>query len=157
MEMRRVYLANWALRTSPKFTTGFKYQFHQGFWPVQRSGNPNHPSPPSWGQCDKIKFSYKSSIKINYQEIEYFYNKNYLTNHVKIFLLHWTLTLSEHRLGQNGLAMANHHSLAQNPAQYWQNESWGSAGGGGTTMDWPAKMGIIPQNSFYIIISLYWG
>ena len=24
-------LANWALRTSPKFTTGVKYQFHQGF------------------------------------------------------------------------------------------------------------------------------
>ena len=24
-------LANWALRTSPKFTTGIKYQFHQVF------------------------------------------------------------------------------------------------------------------------------
>ena len=33
----RVDLANWALRTSPKFTTGIKYQFHQGFWPDQRS------------------------------------------------------------------------------------------------------------------------
>ena len=31
---------------TPKFTTGVKYQFHQGFWPDQRSGNPNHPSPP---------------------------------------------------------------------------------------------------------------
>ena len=30
-EVRRVDLANWALRTSPKFTTGIKYQFHQGF------------------------------------------------------------------------------------------------------------------------------
>ena len=29
-----------------KFTTGVKYQFHQGFSPDQRSGNPNHPSPP---------------------------------------------------------------------------------------------------------------
>ena len=38
-------LANWALWTSPKFTTWVKYQFHQGFWPDQRSGNPNHPSP----------------------------------------------------------------------------------------------------------------
>ena len=24
-------LANWALRTSPKFTTGVKYQFYKGF------------------------------------------------------------------------------------------------------------------------------
>ena len=31
MEVRRVELANLALRTSPKFTTGVKYQFHQGF------------------------------------------------------------------------------------------------------------------------------
>ena len=45
-EVRRVDLANWALRTSPKFTTGAKYQFHQGFWPDQRSRNPSHPSPP---------------------------------------------------------------------------------------------------------------
>ena len=37
-------LANWALRTVPKFTARAKYQFHQGFWPNQRSGNPNHPS-----------------------------------------------------------------------------------------------------------------
>ena len=35
----RVDLANWALRTSPKFTTRIKY-FHQSFWPNQRSGNP---------------------------------------------------------------------------------------------------------------------
>ena len=46
VEVRRVDLANWALRTSPKFTTGVKYQFYQGFWPNQRSGNCNHPSPP---------------------------------------------------------------------------------------------------------------
>ena len=46
MEVRRVNFTNRALRTSPKFTTGVKYQFHQGFWPDQRSGNPNHPSPP---------------------------------------------------------------------------------------------------------------
>ena len=31
MKVRRVDLANWALRTSPKFITGVKYQFHQGF------------------------------------------------------------------------------------------------------------------------------
>ena len=35
-----------SFRTSPKFTTGVKYQFHQGFWPDKRSGNPNYPSPP---------------------------------------------------------------------------------------------------------------
>ena len=43
VEVRRVDLAKWALRTSPKFTTGVNYQFHQGFWLDQRSGNPNHP------------------------------------------------------------------------------------------------------------------
>ena len=42
-------LANWALRTSPKFTT-VKYQFHQGFWPDQRTGNSNHPSPPIYSR-----------------------------------------------------------------------------------------------------------
>ena len=31
VEVRRVDLANWALRTSPKFITDVKYQFHQGF------------------------------------------------------------------------------------------------------------------------------
>ena len=43
-EVRRVNLANWALRTLPKFATGVKHQFHQGFWSDQRSENPNHPS-----------------------------------------------------------------------------------------------------------------
>ena len=45
-EVRRVDLANWALRTSSKYATGVKYQFHQDFWPDQRFWNPNHPSPP---------------------------------------------------------------------------------------------------------------
>ena len=31
-EVRRVDLANWALRTSLKFTIGVKYQFHQDFF-----------------------------------------------------------------------------------------------------------------------------
>ena len=39
-EVRRVDLVNWALRTSPKFISGVKYQFHQGFWPDQRSQSP---------------------------------------------------------------------------------------------------------------------
>ena len=43
-------LANWTLRTSPKFTTGVKYQFHQDFWPDQRFRNPNHPSPSFWSK-----------------------------------------------------------------------------------------------------------
>ena len=45
LEERRVDLANWALQTPLKVTTRDKYQFHQGFCPDQRSGNPNHPSP----------------------------------------------------------------------------------------------------------------
>ena len=31
MEVQRVDLANWVLRTSPKFTTGVKYQFNHDF------------------------------------------------------------------------------------------------------------------------------
>ena len=46
LEVRRVELANWALRTSPEFTTVVKDQFDQGFWPDHKSGNPNHPSLP---------------------------------------------------------------------------------------------------------------
>ena len=46
--VRRVDLANCALRISQKFTRWVKYQLHQGFWPGQRSGNPNHPSPPKF-------------------------------------------------------------------------------------------------------------
>ena len=42
VEVRGVNLANWDLRTSPKFTRGVKYQFHQGFWVDHRSGNHNH-------------------------------------------------------------------------------------------------------------------
>ena len=41
VEVMRVDVAKWALRTSPKFTTGVKYQFLQDFWPDERSGNPN--------------------------------------------------------------------------------------------------------------------
>ena len=49
VEVWIVDLANWALRTSPKFTTGVKYQIHQGFFlPDQRSGNHNHPSLPNF-------------------------------------------------------------------------------------------------------------
>ena len=44
MVVRRVDLANWALRASPKFTTVVvKSQFHQGFGPDPTSGSPNHP------------------------------------------------------------------------------------------------------------------
>ena len=44
VELSILDLANWALRTSPKFTTGVKYQFHQGYWPYQRSWNPSQDS-----------------------------------------------------------------------------------------------------------------
>ena len=51
------------------------------------------------------------------------------THHV---LLHWTLSLSEHRLGQKGPGITDHDSSAQGSAYYWQNESYGNAGGSGT-------------------------
>ena len=38
--MRRVDLANWTLRTSPKFTIRVKYQFHQGFDQIRDSKIP---------------------------------------------------------------------------------------------------------------------
>ena len=45
-EVRRVDLTNWTLLTSPKFTTGVKYQFQQVFFlPDQKFGNSNNPSP----------------------------------------------------------------------------------------------------------------
>ena len=52
-------LTNWALRTSPKFTTGVKCEFYHGFWPGQRSGNPNHSSPPTFRlRINKPKFTF---------------------------------------------------------------------------------------------------
>ena len=56
-------LANWALRTSPKFTTGVQYQ---GIRTDQRSGNPNHPSPPHF--TSGIKF-----FNISFTETAFFY------------------------------------------------------------------------------------
>ena len=50
--VRKVDLANCALRTSPKFTIGVKYQFHPGFWPDQRSRNPNYP----WSHYSHMQF-----------------------------------------------------------------------------------------------------
>ena len=41
VEMRRVDLSNWAFRTSPKFTTGVKYQFHDG--PFDQIRDPEIP------------------------------------------------------------------------------------------------------------------
>ena len=61
------------------------------------------------------------------------------------------LSLSEHRQEQNGTGMANHHSSAQGPAMYLQNESWGNAGGGGTVMNAPYIMGMAPKDSFHTI------
>ena len=63
VEMRRVYLANWALRTSPKFNTGVQYRFHQGFWLDQRSGNPSHPSPPKIIYCTVLYIRSKTKYK----------------------------------------------------------------------------------------------
>ena len=35
VQVRRVDLAVWTLRTSPKLTTEVKYQFHQGFYQIR--------------------------------------------------------------------------------------------------------------------------
>ena len=54
VEVRRVDLANWALRTSPKFTTGIKYRVCQ-----------NSPYRP-WGlvlETKAIKFSIGTSVR----------------------------------------------------------------------------------------------
>ena len=40
VEVRRVDSANWTLKTSPKFATGVRYQFHQGFEQIR---NPEIP------------------------------------------------------------------------------------------------------------------
>ena len=71
VEVRRVDLANWVLQTSQKFTTGVKYRFHQGFWPDQRSRNPNQPSPP----CFRIFHVKMLGFKEN--------------NHSTLKTLHW--------------------------------------------------------------------
>ena len=47
VEVRRVDLANWALRTSPKFTIGVKYQFHQVFDLIRDPEIPITRRPPS--------------------------------------------------------------------------------------------------------------
>ena len=63
VEMRIVDLANWALRTSPKFTAGVKYQFHQGFWWDQRSGNPLYDFSTVYSRFWKYK-AYQFSIQL---------------------------------------------------------------------------------------------
>ena len=65
VEVRRVDLAKWALRISPKFITGVKYQFHQGFWPDQRFGNPNHPSPQMLLICTISMMQRSSQLSCN--------------------------------------------------------------------------------------------
>ena len=50
MEVRRVDLANWALQTSSKFTTGVKYQFHQGFEQIRDSEIPITLCPPIYSR-----------------------------------------------------------------------------------------------------------
>ena len=50
--------------------------------------------------------------------------------------------------------ITNHHSSDQDPSEYWQNESSGSAGGGGTTIDGPANVGMIPYRRMAFISSV---
>ena len=47
MGVMRVDLANWALRISPKYTTGVKYQFHQGFDQIRDPEIPITLRPPT--------------------------------------------------------------------------------------------------------------
>ena len=54
----------------PKFTRGVKYQFHQGFWPDQRSGNPN------WDHLSDRHYTCHKSPKININQI----NKVFFTS-----------------------------------------------------------------------------
>ena len=65
-EVRRVDLANWVLRTSPKFTTGVKYQFHQGFF--NRSGPEIHITLRPQHNYTNLKFYviFPLSIKTTY-------------------------------------------------------------------------------------------
>ena len=44
--------------------------------------------------------------------------------------------------------MADYHSSAQDPAKYWQNESWCSAGGDNTVMNEPANIDMTSQTNF---------
>ena len=79
VEVRRVNLANWALRTSPKFTTSVKYQSHQGVWPDQRSGNSNHHSPPHTQKHTHIVYIYIFQMKL-WQKI-YIYREIHTWNY----------------------------------------------------------------------------
>ena len=45
VQVRRVDLDNWALRTSPKFTTRLKYQFRKSFWPSEIRTSQSHFTP----------------------------------------------------------------------------------------------------------------
>ena len=72
------------------------------------------------------------------------------SNGVKSCRFHWTLSLSEHSLGQNGTGMTDHNPSALSSAYYLQNESWSSASGGGTVIDGLANLNMTSQGSFHI-------
>ena len=59
VEVRRMYLANWALQTSPKFTIGAKYQFHQRFHQIRDPEIPITLRP-----LFNIAYNKKKSLKI---------------------------------------------------------------------------------------------
>ena len=71
VDVRRVDADNWALQTSPKFTTIIKYQFNQGVWSDQRSGNPNHPSPPPI-YSRELKF-----LQVNYESFDFYLTQGF--------------------------------------------------------------------------------
>ena len=57
-EVMTVYLVNWALRTSPKLTTGVKYQFHQGFDQIRDPEIPETNIPNELKLCTVFIFEF---------------------------------------------------------------------------------------------------
>ena len=87
LEVRRVDLANWALRTSPRFATGVKYQIYQDFWPEQRSGNPNHPSPPQFPNRQLIRTSKSCLTLVRKEDLSIFFNASILAKSSSIIVI----------------------------------------------------------------------
>ena len=86
-------LANWALRTSSKLTTGVKYQLHQGFGPDQRSGNPNETSPPIFtGEW----------IQLHNAELQALYSSRNIIRNVKSRRLRWAEHIALMKESRNG-------------------------------------------------------
>ena len=69
--------------------------------------------------------------------------------------LHCTLSLSEHRLGQNEAGMTDEHSSDHVSSLVLAKRVLGSYGSGDIRMNEPANMSMPPQGSFHIIPTPY--